>query len=387
MARVRLGFGDVEIGKPLPFALQDATGRTLLNAGYVIFNDQLERLLEREVYFEAFENESNSVSPIEHVSVCRLVLAVAEEYASILASPIDSASLVRIDAVAKEIEKLCALDADAALAFILLHKSSRYSVRHAFAAAILTEVMMREWQRTADEVRLGVSAALCMNLCMLDLQDELYRQQAPLTLEQKQTIVQHPQLAARLLSELGCSDPALPEVVLDHHEMINGTGYARRKKAPDISLAAQAASLADRYCAVVSERAYRPATAPNVAARDLLSRQAATIDTSLSANFLKAIGIYPPGTVVSLANGETAVVVRRTLHPANPVVRSLRSPNAIRYPEPPKRLTSKGTFAISGVASQDYLNGVNLAALWPPVRDDDDDGDEAEGKTAVAASK
>ena len=39
---------------------------------------------------------------------------------------------------------------------------------------------------------------------------------------------------------------------------------------------------------------------------------------------------------------------------------------------------------ISGVASQDYLNGVNLAALWPPVRDDDDDGDDADGQAAAS---
>jgi HD-GYP domain-containing protein (c-di-GMP phosphodiesterase class II) len=373
MARLRLKSGDVSIGKPLPFALMDSGGRTLLSIGYVIPNDsQLERLIERGVFFDAFDDEVGAHQLVEHVSVYRLVIAVAEEYQTLLAVPPDITILPRLEAVAGEISKLCALDADAALAFILLHKDARYSIRHAFAAAILTEVLMRELKQSADDVRRAVMGALAMNLCMLELQDDLYRQEVALTLEQKQSIVLHPQRASRLLAECGCTDAALLGIVEDHHETINGAGYARRKKAPDLPLAAQVVSLADRYCAVVSERAYRAATPPNIAARELLSRQAATIDTLLSAHFIKVIGIYPPGAVVTLANGETAVVVRRTLHPVQPVVRSLRSRSGVRYPEPPKRLTSKESFSITDTASPDHLKGVDLASLWPPVEESAD---------------
>jgi len=149
--------------------------------------------------------------------------------------------------------------------------------------------------------------------------------------------------------------------------MINGTGYARRKKSPDISLAAQVVSLADRYCAIVSERAYRPAVLPDIALRDLFALQATTIDAQLAAQFIRTIGKYPPGTVVRLANAEVAVVVCRTLNPGQPVVRSLRASSGIRFPEPAKRMTSKTAYAIKETLRPDYLQGVDLASLWPPV--------------------
>ncbi|MBI5862023.1 MAG: hypothetical protein HZB64_07580 [Rhodocyclales bacterium] len=368
MAKIRLGYDDVKIGVPLTFKIMNESGRTLLNIGYVISSaDQLERLVERGVYFDAFEEGVATSTAVERVSVYQLGIAVAEEYEALLAQPIDAAAISRLAGIAEEIERICLLDADAALAMILLHKTPRYSVRHAFAAAILTEVLMRELKQDVADVHRAVKAALCMNLCMLELQDKLYRQEEALTLEQKQAVVLHPQRAVALLSAAGCSDTALLDAVYDHHEMINGSGYARRKKSPDLSLISQVVSLADRYCAVVSERAYRVATPPNIAARELLSRQAATIDPQLSSHFIKVIGVYPPGTVVTLVNGETAVVVRRTLHPLHPVVRSLRSRNGIRYPEPPKRLTSKDSFGIADTASPDHLKGVDLASLWPQV--------------------
>ncbi|HEY6896527.1 MAG TPA: HD domain-containing phosphohydrolase [Rhodocyclaceae bacterium] len=373
MAKLQLTLGDVEIGKPLPFELKDQAGRILLNAGYVIPDRaQLERLVDRGVFFDALEDPAAIGRMAERISVYRLVVEAADEYAELVARPFDAAALAGIHKVAQEIEKLCALDADASLAFILLHKETRYSVRHGFATAILTEVLMRELNQDAAEVRRAVAAALCMNLCMLELQDELYRQELALSLEQKQAVVLHPQRAGQLLASVGCADAALIAIVEDHHELINGAGYARRKQAAELGIATQVVSLADRFCAVASERAYRPATAPSVAARDLLSRQAATINTMLAAHFLKVIGVYPPGAVVTLANGEIAVVVRRTLHPLQPVVRSLRSRNGIRYPQPPKRLTSKESYAIAAPAGCEHLQGVDLASLWPPVDTDDE---------------
>lgn len=372
MPQARLAFGDVEVGMPIPFHLMDISGNVLLKAGYVIPNeDQLQRLIERGTFYEAFESEDVGTGKAERVSVFRLVIELAAKYQALLDEPFGAPQFQRLSQIAEEIEKVFILDADAALAFNLLCKENRYSIRHGFATAILTGVLLRELQESPEVIHRAVLGALSMNLCMIELQDELYRQDVPLTLEQKQAIVLHPQRAAKRLVDCGCQDSALLEIVQDHHEMINGSGYARRKKAPDISLSSQVVSLADRYCAVVSERAYRAATPPNIAVRELLSKQAETIDPILTAHFVKVIGIYPPGAVVKLASGEIAVVVRRTLHPLRPVVRSLRTRHGVVIPNPPKRLTSKEAFAITEPANPEYLKGVNLPDLWPPVEDAD----------------
>ncbi|MFN7369254.1 MAG: hypothetical protein ACK5SG_03355, partial [Burkholderiales bacterium] len=49
---------------------------------------------------------------------------------------------------------------------------------------------------------------------------------------------------------------------------------------------------------------------------------------------IKEIGIYPPGSFVKLANGETAIVVRRGEAANSPVVAALSSGSGIPYVDP-----------------------------------------------------
>jgi len=219
MAHVRLTYGDVEIGKPLAFAIHDRQGHTLLNHGFVIKDQrQLDKLVERGGYFDAIDEDSTEQAELpSHVSAYRLAVAVADEYEDLFADGVEVADIRRLPDIAGEIQKLCALDPDPLLAVILLYKSGRYSLRHSFACAILTAILMGVLEQNADKRRSAITGALAMNLAMLDLQDALYHQETPLTLEQKQALVLHPRNAARMLAERGMTDDALLDVVEDHH--------------------------------------------------------------------------------------------------------------------------------------------------------------------------
>ena len=382
--RVRLAYGHVMPGQALPFDLLDNQGQTLLRYGYVLQNqDQIDRLIEREVYFDRIEEAAAESSMTERVSIYLRITDIARDYESLFADS-EQMDYGVIPSIARRLQEACELDCDPALACTLLQKNSRYSLRHAFNTAVLTEVLLRQLGRTAAERQDAMAGALTMNVAMMNLQDALYHQNTPLTPEQKRDIVLHPSAAAALLRQHGVDRPIWLDVVEHHHEMIDGSGYAKRLQAGALSLEAQVVSLADRYCAMVSERAYRAGSLPSAAAKDLLTKQGATIDSSLAAVFVREVGIYPPGTVVTLANGEVAVVVKRTLNPATPVVRSLRAPSGVRHAEPPKRLTSKPAYAIKEVLSCDLAKDFDLAVLWPPARlDGSDEGDDGEDSQSV----
>lgn len=371
MALVKLGYGYLSPGQVLAFDLLDEQGRTLLSNGYVLQNQaQIDRLVERGVFFDRIEDESIVCRQAERVSIYLRISQIADDY--IAATGGDTPDPQRIMAIAAELQATCELDSNPALAAILLRKTSRYSLRHAFGAAVLAEVLLREMGRTPTQRQSAVAGTLTMNLAMLELQDTLYHQQSPLTTEQKRGIIEHPGASARMLRSIGVGDPLWLDVVEHHHEMLNGTGYAKKLTGSALSLEAQAVSLADRYCAMVSERSYRPATLPAVAAKDLLTRQGGTIDPALAAVFMREVGIYPPGSVVALANGEVAVVIKRTLNPAQPVVRSLRAPSGVRHAQPPKRLTSKSAYAIRSALDTELARDFDLVALWPPAHLDNE---------------
>lgn len=371
MTKVRLDQGHVTLGQALPFDLCNERGIILLKYGYVIQSkSQLDRLIEQGTYFEDINDEiSKKHQPIaEKVSIFLRVGELAGEFITLFdKQPPDYSGALGI---AERIQELCGLDRDAALANIQLLQNGKYSLRHSFEAALLTEILLRHLDRPVEARRYAIAGALTMNIGMLELQDALYSQKMELTLEQKRTMISHPQKAADVLRNAGVDHSAWLEVVAHHHEMIDGSGYPRKLHKNELSIESQVVSLADRYCAMISKREYRAGLLPNVAAGDLMNRQAATIDPVIATAFAKEVGAYPPGTFVSLANGEMGVVVNRLTNASYPLVRSLRSSGGIRYPEPPKRNTREQAFAIKEALGADAAKDFDLANLWSPLQVD-----------------
>lgn len=374
MAKVRLEHGRVTAGQALPFDLADEQGRIWLKYGYVIQSQgQLDRLIERGVFFEEIIDETHrQQQEKKHISVFLRVSELAEDYGCLFGS--EAVNYTEALNIAELIQALCELDGDAVLANIQLYKGGRYSLRHSFHAAVMTEMLLKRMDRPQEARCYAIAGALTMNICMLELQDVLYQQNIPLSLDQKRSIVAHPVMAVEALRVQGIEHPVWLNVVEHHHEMIDGSGYPKRVSKSELSIESQAVSLADRYCAMVSEREYRPGVQPNLVAQNLLIRQASTIDPALATAFTKEVGNYPPGTLVALANGEVAVVVRRLLNLDQPMVRSLRSPRGIGYDDPPKRVTSGPVFAIKEVLGANALKDIDWAVLWLTAQSDDGQG-------------
>jgi HD-GYP domain-containing protein (c-di-GMP phosphodiesterase class II) len=369
MTKVRLDQGHVTLDQALPFDLCNERGIILLKNGYVIRSkSQIDRLIEQGTYFEDIYDEFSKKDQhtVEKVSIFLRVGELASEFINVFDKHAPNYSCA-LD-IAERIQELSELDRDAVLANLQLLKNDKYSLRHSFQTALLTEILLRHLDRPVEARRYAMAGALTMNIGMLEIQDALYSQKIELTLDQKRTMIAHPKIASEALRKASIDHPTWIEVVNHHHEMIDGSGYPRKLHKNELSIESQAVSLADRYCAMISKREYRPGLLPNVAANDLMNRQSATIDPIIATAFVSEVGNHPPGTVVFLANGEMGIVVNRLSNASHPLVRSLRSSSGIRYPEPPKRNTRERAFAITEAMSPDAATDFDLAILWSPLQ-------------------
>ncbi len=266
--------------------------------------------------------------------------------------------LERFEAVHSVLKWLAQTHADDTL-FMLLQLlqeptlAHSYSGNHALAAAALLRLMVVHWSEELEQpVETLARAALSMNIGMYALHNQLRAQRTPPDPQQRRQIHEHPNVSATLLRELGVDDEGWLWLVEHHHEASDGTGYpaGRRVQASGLMLL----QLADRFTAGLAPRSYRQALAPLNAIRNVYNAGSAQHKV-LGEALVKALGFYPPGSYVRLANQETAVVVRRGPSARQPLVVSITSSQNIALAIPVLRDTRLSEFAVVAPVSPEVV--------------------------------
>ena len=115
-----------------------------------------------------------------------------------------------------------------------------------------------------------------------------------------------------------------PVVAFEHHLRIDGTGYPLGVKRQALNVGTMLCSISDVYDAMRSQRAYQQAFPTDRILAVLKRNDGTQFDQHLVRRFVQLLGIYPPGNLVRLSTGETAVVTHvHAPDPYRPRVRVL----------------------------------------------------------------
>ena len=134
-----------------------------------------------------------------------------------------------------------------------------HSYRHClfvtgFAVAFAQHLGMRE-----DDQRRVARAALLHDVGKAFIPVALLDKPGKLTAEEMLEIRQHPRLGYDALAAEGSFPPEMLDVVLHHHELLDGTGYPDRLRGDQIGDIVRLTAIVDIYAALVENRAYRQA--------------------------------------------------------------------------------------------------------------------------------
>ncbi len=111
-------------------------------------------------------------------------------------------------------------------------------------------------------------AALIHDIGKINVPSELLSKPTKLMDAEMNLIRYHSTAGCEILKNADMPWP-IAEVVLQHHERINGTGYPNGLKAEQILLEAQIIAVADVYEAMTSHRPYRPSLGKKAAIEEL----------------------------------------------------------------------------------------------------------------------
>jgi putative nucleotidyltransferase with HDIG domain len=121
-----------------------------------------------------------------------------------------------------------------------------------FAVAFAQHLGMRE-----DDQRRLARAALLHDVGKAFIPVMILDKAGKLTDEEVKVIRQHPRLGYDALSAQGGFPPEMLDVVLHHHELLDGTGYPDGLRSDRISDIVRLTTIVDIHAALVEKRAYR----------------------------------------------------------------------------------------------------------------------------------
>jgi HD-GYP domain-containing protein (c-di-GMP phosphodiesterase class II) len=99
------------------------------------------------------------------------------------------------------------------------------------------------------------------------------------------------------------------DVAYTHHERLDGKGYTRKLTDANITPYAKMVAIVDMYDAITSDRIYQKGRAHLEALNILTKESGSHLDPSLTIRFIECLGIYPPGSIVEMNNGEVGIVI------------------------------------------------------------------------------
>jgi len=370
LSRQRIAGNEIRVGHPLPWDVCDAHGTLLLRRGFVIDSQKaLDRLLDDGLFLgDKFgsepprkpEPEPENPSALQYLmDARRLVGSPTQDLSSIQDFP------GRVQRIAKLIDLACQTNPDVAIASILLLQDYSYTVRHHINTAIVANLLARAMDMPGDQARLVTAAALTMNVSMYEIQDKLNDVKGPLNDRIRGMIHTHPQQSEQRLRKYGVDESYWLKCVEQHHEREDGSGYHQGILGAVIEPGAKIVGLADRYCAQISIRNYRPVRAPNAVLRDLYIESGAEIDPIVAAYLIRIVSIYPPGTIVRLRNAEVAVVVSPADNPDTPTAYAVLGPSGAALAVPSIRKTDRDDYKIQDVITLDKVDfPIQMSRLW-----------------------
>lgn len=219
------------------------------------------------------------------------------------------------------------LQEDPMIMLLDMHTADNYLYVHSLNVCLYTLVLGIAHGYSKEELRVIGLGALLHDIGKTQIPVKIIQKPGKLTDEEFRHMQAHTEIGFRILKE----EPNIPllaaHCALQHHERIDGSGYPRGLKGPQIHEYAKWLGVADSYDAMTSNRIYKKAMLPHQAVEALYVGSGTLYEQKQLELFRDRVAIYPLGLTVKLSTGESGVVVKiDPTTPHRPIVRVLNGP-------------------------------------------------------------
>ncbi|MGP0015244.1 HD-GYP domain-containing protein [Pseudomonas sp.] len=184
-----------------------------------------------------------------------------------------------------------------------------YTAEHSLRVAMLSIALGRELGLPPSELEeIGVGAML-HDVGKLKVPGEILNKPSALSEQEYAIMKSHPLEGYTLLTSQAGVPLAALDVVLSHHERVDGAGYPHGLSAEEIPFYARIVAVTDAYDAISSDRVYSKGRSTLESLRILFKAANSHFDEQIVNAFVRLIGLYPSGEIVEMTNDEVAIIL------------------------------------------------------------------------------
>lgn len=149
-------------------------------------------------------------------------------------------------------------------------------------------MVARELACTDENILNLRTAGILHDIGKVAIDHSIINKTEPLSEADYEEIKKHPSIGYRIISSSGIFEEVL-EIILSHHERVDGKGYPRKLKGVEISREAKILSVCEAYDAMTSDHSYRKAMSKESAIEELIKGKNTQFDADIVDKFISAL--------------------------------------------------------------------------------------------------
>jgi putative nucleotidyltransferase with HDIG domain len=191
---------------------------------------------------------------------------------------------------------------------LLSEKAGQETTFHAMNVSVLSILLGRALKFDASQLaHLGLGALL-HDIGKLELPDRLRWRDDHAPAVERRLFQGHAAQGVTLGKKMSLP-PEVLDVIAQHHEHADGSGYPSGLKGEQIKPLARVVGLVNQYDNLCNPGNPAQSLTPHDALALIFARQRDAFDAAVLAAFIRMMGVYPPGSVLQLNDERYAIVV------------------------------------------------------------------------------
>lgn len=241
------------------------------------------------------------------------------------------ASALQISEVSARSTSALLADPDSAIVLIAEKAQADGNAAHALSVMTLALLLGKQAKLPSEALRALGIAALLHDIGKATINPAILRNAA--RNKHEEALYQtHCRLGYESALRAKSLTPPMLDAILHHHERMDGKGFPDGLANKQIHVASRIVAIANRFDNLSNTIDPRRALSPAEALATMWSKEKDAFDSVLLQLFVRAMGVYPPGSIVHLSDGRVGAVVA-SAGPGTPL-----SPQVMIYdPEIPRR--------------------------------------------------